>query len=499
MRLFLSFVILTGVAIAQTPTVSSVVNGFSFTPALAPGGAALIFGRNLATGTQATTCPGASSASTLATTCAGVSVTFGGKPAAMIYVLSTQLLVQVPFEAQTGPADVVVQVKTDTQTLSSAAVSINLSRYAPAVATSAGSAGPAAAIGVCVTQIGSSNPAHPGDRLSVYATGLGPTDPAVATGAVAPAGVAPVTAPVKVTVGGKDARVDYAGLAPGMSGGQYQVTFQLAPDTPVGVMPLVLEIGGVTSQPGVTLDIAKQAPTICSIRNAASGSASIAAGTWIAIYGAHLSSSNRAWSGADFAGRKLPLSLDGVSAKVNGIPAAVYYVSDNQVNLLSPLDSTLGQVKLELTNSLGTGSANTTLARYSPAFFTFAPDGQKYVAAVHVNGDYVGRTGLFGGAAASRPAQPGETILLFGNGFGPTNPPLPSDEIVSLPAPLQDPSQLTITIGGLPARVDYAGLTIAGVYQFNVVVPIVPDGDQTVVATIGGTQTQTNRFLSVGK
>jgi uncharacterized protein (TIGR03437 family) len=191
--------------------------------------------------------------------------------------------------------------------------------------------------------------------------------------------------------------------------------------------------------------------------------------------------------------------LDGVSVKVNGLPAAVYYISGTQVNVLSPADSTVGTAKVELTNSLGTASANTTLARYSPAFFTFSPENFRYVAAVHNDGVYVGKTDLFAGAAAARPAQPGETILLFGNGFGPTIPPVRCDEVVAVPAPLADPGQLSVTIGGVTATVVFAGITVAGEYQFNVVVPDIPNGDQPVVATIAGVATQGYKFLSVRK
>ena len=46
----------------------------------------------------------------------------------------------------------------------------------------------------------------------------------------------------------------------------------------------------------------------------------------------------------------------------------------------------------------------------------------------------------------------------------------------------------------------FAGVTIPGVYQINVVVPAdLAGGDHVVQAEIGGTRTQNNAFLAVGR
>jgi uncharacterized protein (TIGR03437 family) len=52
-------------------------------------------------------------------------------------------------------------------------------------------------------------------------------------------------------------------------------------------------------------------------------------------------------------------------------------------------------------------------------------------------------------------------------------------------------------IGGVAAPVAYAGLVEAGLYQFNVTVPSVPNGDAAVVAQMGGVQTQTGVLITV--
>jgi hypothetical protein len=107
----------------------------------------------------------------------------------------------------------------------------------------------------------------------------------------------------------------------------------------------------------------------------------------------------------------------------------------------------------------------------------------------------VARTGL---APASRPAQRGEVITLWGTGFGPTADQIPSGQVLLRPYPLVNVGDLRITLGGKDARVTFAGMTIAGVVQINAVIPAdVADGDQVVVAEIAGSRTQDNTFLTV--
>jgi len=62
-------------------------------------------------------------------------------------------------------------------------------------------------------------------------------------------------------------------------------------------------------------------------------------------------------------------------------------------------------------------------------------------------------------------------------------------------APTVNP--VTITIGGVPASVSFAGITGAGLYQFNVIVPAVPAGDKALQATVNGVQTQPGPVVTV--
>ena len=131
-------------------------------------------------------------------------------------------------------------------------------------------------------------------------------------------------------------------------------------------------------------------------------------------------------------------------------------------------------------------------SQFSPAFFTI--DNGAYVAALHANYALVGGANLLPGVTTS-PAQPGETIELYGTGFGPTNPPLLTNQMIASPSVLANP--VTVTIGGVTATVVYAGLVESGLYQLNVTVPNLPNGDALVVATIGGVSTQTGVSVTV--
>ena len=233
------------------------------------------------------------------------------------------------------------------------------------------------------------------------------------------------------------------------------------------------------------------------IANAASNQAVIASGSWMVVYGDHLSATTRAWGTADFAGNKLPTSLDGVSVQINGENAAVEFITPSQINVLTPADIQPGQVSVTVTNAQGTSApATVTLQTFSPGFFMFGPDNGRYPAALNSDGVFLGPSGLFGDAAKTHPAKPGDTILLFGTGFGPTNPPMPADQLFQSAAPLSDPSLLSVQIGGVAAAVQFAGLVGPGLYQLNVVVPDLPDGDQAVSASIGGSTTQSNAFIT---
>jgi uncharacterized protein (TIGR03437 family) len=290
--------------------------------------------------------------------------------------------------------------------------------------------------------------------------------------------VSPVsgTAPSTLSVS-----VSPAALSAGTYQGSIQISAVGASNSPVSV--------------GVTLTVAPAAPaaTITAVVNGGSYQPGIASGTWISIFGANLSQSTYGWQASDIVNGALPTLLQGVSVTVNGLPAYVDYISPTQINALAPDDDTLGPVPVQVTTA-GETSNTVTVQKslFAPAFLTF--DGT-HAAALHADYSPIGAPNLLSGAVTT-PAQPGETILLYGVGFGPANPPQPSGQLVTAATPLANTVQ--IAIGGQPASVAYSGLVGSGLYQFNVMVPNgLPNGDAAVAATIGGVSTQMGVLLTV--
>jgi uncharacterized protein (TIGR03437 family) len=234
------------------------------------------------------------------------------------------------------------------------------------------------------------------------------------------------------------------------------------------------------------------APVITSVTSSTGGGGVVAPNTWLEIHGSNLAPDARAWQGGDFVSGQMPAQLDGVSVTVNGKPAFVEYISSGQVNVLSPLDSTQGPVQVQLKNGSGTSTAyQVTEQSAAPGFFVFGAG--PYVAATHADGSYLGPASLYPGTTT--PAQPGETIVLYGSGFGQTTPAMvngAATQVGSLPSLPQ------VTIGGVASTVQFAGVVSPGLYQINVVVPpSASDGDNTISASYGGSKTQAGLAISV--
>jgi len=235
-------------------------------------------------------------------------------------------------------------------------------------------------------------------------------------------------------------------------------------------------------------------PTITLVANAEGDVPTIAPNTWVEIKGANLAPSgdSRTWQSSDFVNNQMPVQLDGVSVTVNSQPAYVYYISPTQVNILTPPAPLSGSVPVQITNN-GIVSATFMVQAQAtaPSFFVF--NGGPYIAATHVNGSFIGPTSLFPGLTT--PAQPGETIVIYANGFGPTSSQVVTGSISQSGTLSPLPA---ITIGGAPATVSFAGLVAPGEFQFNVVVPSsLANGDQPVTAMYNGLKTQPGTLITV--
>ena len=217
-------------------------------------------------------------------------------------------------------------------------------------------------------------------------------------------------------------------------------------------------------------------------------------GSWVSIYGTKLSATTRAWQPEDFSGINLPTQLDGVSVTINGRPAYIAYVSPGQINVVAPDDDARGTVPVVITNAPNSTSKSTAVLQdANPVLLLWAG---KYAVAQHADWSLAAPPELFAGAATS-PARPGETIVLWGTGFGATNPITPSGETVAHAALVSLP---TVTIGGLIAPVAYAGISAgsAGFYQIQVKIPAeAPDGDLPISLEYAGAASSQTPMIRV--
>jgi uncharacterized protein (TIGR03437 family) len=167
----------------------------------------------------------------------------------------------------------------------------------------------------------------------------------------------------------------------------------------------------------------------------------------------------------------LPEFLAGFEAFINNVPVPLYYVSPNQVNLQIPYETPTGQVTLLLGNPYSNVSYRFQVAQAAPGIFMT----NGFVSAPF--------------SSASR----GQITTLFMTGEGQVRPSLATGTSPSVGTPLarlpQPQLPVSVTVGGLPANIQFVGIPsgLVGVTQINYQVPAdAPLGAQPVVVTVGG-------------
>lgn len=248
------------------------------------------------------------------------------------------------------------------------------------------------------------------------------------------------------------------------------------------------------------------AAVISDVR-AAFGSGQIGQNAWIAIKGknlvpATLPASGVNWDNApDFASGNMPTILQDLAVNVNGQRGYVqFYCSaatdpacaDDQVNILTPLDTTSGYITL-FVNNAGTPSAPfvVPMRPVAPSFLDF--DILGHVVAVHLDASLLGPASLYPGL--STPAKAGETILAFAIGFG-----LPSTTVTAGSATQSGPlPQMPVCyIGAAQATVTSAYIISPGLTQITLIVPTgTPSGDNLLFCEYQGSSSYT-QFTAAG-
>jgi len=224
--------------------------------------------------------------------------------------------------------------------------------------------------------------------------------------------------------------------------------------------------------------------------NAASYTSPLTPGGIASLFGFNLADSPAV------AGLPLPSVLGGVTLKVNGVAAPLFFASPNQINFQVPWE-VLGQTQAAITVTAGglTSLSQTVKLATSPALFSIDSRGSGQGAILIANSDTVAAPlGSIPGRN-TRPAIRGEFLSIFCTGLG---------NVANRPASGAPPSAAalasttltpSVTIGGAPAPVAFSGLApgFVGLYQVNVQVPDnAPKGDAVpVVVTLGGASSNT--------
>jgi uncharacterized protein (TIGR03437 family) len=226
-------------------------------------------------------------------------------------------------------------------------------------------------------------------------------------------------------------------------------------------------------------------------------------GSWIEIYGTNLADFTQGWTQSEFSGLTAPTTVGGTSVTVASQAAYVEYVSPTQVDVQVAGGLGTGSQSVVVTTEAGSSAPFTvTMDAVQPGLLatpSFDIGGTQYAVALFPDGvTYVLPPGAIPGVA-SKLAAPGDTITLYGIGFGEVNQGIPPGQIAQGQTSLAAP--LTIEIGGKSAAVPYQGLTptFVGLYQFDVVVPnIAANHAAPLTFSLGGVSGTQKLFLAVG-
>ncbi len=189
----------------------------------------------------------------------------------------------------------------------------------------------------------------------------------------------------------------------------------------------------------------------------------------------------------------VPTTVGGTTVYFDSIVAPMLYTSSNQVGVIVPFGISGPQSQVSAVyNGQFSAPITASVATAVPAIFTLDNSGTGQAAAVNQDGSING---------AAKPVKAGDVISLYVTGAGQTNPPGADGQPGTGPTggPIL---QVTATVGGASATVQYAGNAlglVAGVIQVNVVVPAGTAAGAAVPVSVqvGTNSTQPNVTIAV--
>ena len=244
-------------ASGAAPVIHSVANAASYVAGVvSPGEMVTIYGTRL--GPSQLTGMTLDSSGLVSTEYSGnavMSVRFNGIAAPLVYTSSTATAVMVPYEITGSTAQVTVTYQGQT----SAPFTVNVAAVAPGILSAdASGTGQAVALNNYETHTlnSAAQPAASGSTIILYVTGAGQTWPAGVDGKLGSAPLPIPLLPVRVTIGGVPAWVQFAGGVTGEVEGMMQLIVAVPPGVSGSAVPLEVQIGNASSQSGITIAVA---------------------------------------------------------------------------------------------------------------------------------------------------------------------------------------------------------------------------------------------------
>jgi uncharacterized protein (TIGR03437 family) len=237
----------------------------------------------------------------------------------------------------------------------------------------------------------------------------------------------------------------------------------------------------------VNLIVAAAAPPIIvSVVNGASfAPGPVSPGEIISIFGSNMGPT----PGVGFTplNGKIDVTLAGTQVLFDNVPAPMIFASGGQINAIVPyevaslVNTGQGTKVTVVRNGVASSQVVLGLTATSPAIFSALQTGNGQGAILNQN---------LSPNSVSNPAAKGTVVSIYATGEGSLTPFVPSGTISGPSLPLPRPiANVTVSIGGQPAIISYAGEApglVSGVIQVNAMVPAnINSGPQQVVLTIG--------------
>ncbi len=248
--------------LSQKPAIGGIVNAASFAGTISGSGMITIFGSNFnLAGTHVSPTTLTANAFPRALSCVAVEV--NGSRVPVTFVGDQQINAQAPANLSAGPAMVRVILNPDgANQLASDPATVQAGSVAPAFFEfgTSGAAATNAMTGAPIadsTQVAGGVTAKPGDMVTFWLTGCGPTTPSFTEGAIVSA-MAKVNATLTLTIGGTavaPADITYAGLSPNSISGLYQMNVRIPAGLADGNAAVLAQINGTATQSGLTIPI----------------------------------------------------------------------------------------------------------------------------------------------------------------------------------------------------------------------------------------------------